>query len=417
MADRRYRLLFVAPTGFFADYGCHVRIRGHAQALQARGHHVVICTYPGGRDLAGMRIVRPSVWPRGREMPVGSSWLKLALDAILTPTVLATAARYRPDLIHAYLHEGALIGAPIARLLRVPLVLDFQGSLTAEMVDHRFISTRSPLLGLLRAMEQRINLRPDAVLASSHHAARLLSEEFAVPEERVVPLPDSVDATAFDPAAAGQSEAVATLRDRLGIPAGRPVVVYLGLLAEYQGTDLLLRTAVKMNAKPSALPVHFLIMGFPWVEHYRRRAQELGISDRVTLTGKVPYEDAATYLALGDVAVAPKLSSTEGSGKLLNYMAMALPTAAFDTKVHREYLTDLGMYAAPGDSQALAEAIARLLQNRDEATRRGEALRERARLHYSWTAAASRIEDVYEHLLRERTSAQSDRSSPRRNAA
>ena len=61
----------IAPTGFFADYGCHVRIQGHAQALQACGHQVRIVTYPGGREAPGLTIVRPP-WPpgaRGRDMP------------------------------------------------------------------------------------------------------------------------------------------------------------------------------------------------------------------------------------------------------------------------------------------------------------------------------------------------------------
>ena len=47
----------------------------------------------------------------------------------------------------------------------------------------------------------------------------------------------------------------------------------------------------------------------------------------------------------------PMVSGPEGSGKLLNYMAMALPTVSFDMPVNREYLGDLGVYARPGDSQ------------------------------------------------------------------
>ena len=56
--------------------------------------------------------------------------------------------------------------------------------------------------------------------------------------------------------------------------------------------------------------------------------------------------------------MAPKISTTEGSGKLLNYMAMALPTVTFDTPVNREYLGDDGLFAAPfADPDAFATRI------------------------------------------------------------
>jgi len=53
------RLLALAPTGFFADYGCHIRIMGQLQALQRRGYQVRLLTYPAGRDLPGLPTMRP----------------------------------------------------------------------------------------------------------------------------------------------------------------------------------------------------------------------------------------------------------------------------------------------------------------------------------------------------------------------
>jgi len=119
------------------------------------------------------------------------------------------------------------------------------------------------------------------------------------------------------------------------------------------------------------------------------------LAGRVTLTGAVPFEEAPAYLALGQVAVAPKLSATEGSGKLLTYMAAGLPVAAFDTPVHREYLGELAAYAQPGDVEALAGALARLLADPAGAAAQGRALRERVVQGYTWAQAAASIEDVY----------------------
>jgi len=135
-------------------------------------------------------------------------------------------------------------------------------------------------------------------------------------------------------------------------------------------------------------------MGFPCVDEYTRRAKQLGIGDHVTFTGRIPYESARDYLALGEVAVAPKLSATEGSGKVLNYMAMGLPTVAFETPVSREYLGQEGIYAERGNASSLAEAILLCLDDAD-AARRGSALRRLAVAEHSWDRAARTIVRAY----------------------
>lgn len=394
------RLLALAPTGFFADYGCHVRIRGQMAALQARGHTVRIVTYPAGRDVEGLSTVRPWLWPARRSMPVGSSRRKLLLDALLAPTALRAALSFpggRPHIIHAYLHEGALLGAALARLLAAPLLFDFQGSLSAEMLDHRFIGPRSPLLPALRRLEGWIDRQPDAILASSQHAAGLLRQAGA-PASRIHTLPDSVDPASFRPRAELPAAALQQIRQRLDLPAGRPVLVYLGLLAPYQGTDLLLQAMQRLATRRP--PPHLLLMGFPDVARYRAQARELGLAEHVTFTGAVAYEDAPLHLALGDLAVAPKLSATEGSGKLLPYMAAGLPTVAFDTPVHREYLGEWGIYAPAGDAAALADAVAWALEHPEAARRAALALRARAVSHYTWAHAARAIEGVYATIAR-----------------
>jgi glycosyltransferase involved in cell wall biosynthesis len=182
------------------------------------------------------------------------------------------------------------------------------------------------------------------------------------------------------------------------IPTHRKVVVYLGLLAEYQGVSHLLAAAKNICRQRD--DAHFLLAGYPNVEFYRKEAAELGIAERVTFTGKVPYEHAARVLALGDVAAAPKLSATEGAGKLLNYMAMALPTVAFDTPVSREYLGEQGVYAARGDADDLARCLLALLNDPQRCADLGAALRQRAMAHYAWDGAIQQITGLYAQALR-----------------
>ncbi len=385
-------VVMLAPTAFFSDYGCHVRIYEEARILQERGHQIRIFTYRQGRDLPGLDIVRiPSV-PWGNRYAMGSSWHKLLFDALLLARAALTQRR-PPSLIHAFLHEGALAGRMLARLWNVPLIFDYQGSLTGEMIDHGFLPAGSRIHRRLLAVEKYINNLPDAIVTSSTHAARLLRDRFGCQCPLIRTVPDGVDGRRFGPPEAAQTR---RLRRTLGLPADGQVVGYLGKLAGYQGTDLLLEAASRMQEH--GRDVHFLVMGYPEVDAYRARAATLGVSERVHFTGRVPYERAPEYLALADVAVAPKMSETESNGKLLNYMALGLPTVAFDTPVAREYLGPWGCFAAPG-AEGLAAALEQSLDSADPKTI-GARLRERAIERYSWEQAGDRIELVYRLILR-----------------
>ncbi|MCW5857109.1 MAG: glycosyltransferase family 4 protein, partial [Caldilineales bacterium] len=380
------RLLALAPTGFFADYGCHIRIMGQLQALQRRGYQVRLLTYPAGRDLPGLPTMRPPL-PFARAMPVGSSRRKLLLDALLAPTALAAALRFRPQIIHAYLHEGALIGWGLARLFGAPLTFDYQGSLTAEMLDHHFLSLHSPLLPAWQRLERWIDARPQAIFPSSRHAAAALAPRTP---PRLHPLPDAIDPDLFAPRPPDPA-----LRARLGLDPSRPTVVYLGLLAWYQGINLLLQA---IACPPlAAHPAQFLIMGFPNESNYRRLAARLAIEHRVHFTGPIPYLDAPHHLALGDVAVAPKLSATEGSGKLLPYMSLALPIVATDTPVHREYLGEDGILVEHRP-EALAEGLVWALDHLPAL--RAPALRRRHQVqtHYTWDQGAAMMDEVFREV-------------------
>lgn len=389
-------MLMIAPTSFFADYGCHVRILEEARVLQRLGHRVTIVTYPTGRAVNGVEIQRTVPIPWWRDAVVGSSPQKLAFDVLLSLKAMSVALRRKPDIIHGHLHEGALIGWSVSLLRSVPLVFDFQGSLTSEMVDHRFLRPDGPFFQPVRRLEEFINRLPAAIITSTQHAADLCIREYGCPAERLYAVPDCVNPDVFRPGLVAPRER-AEGRAALGIPPDARVIAYLGLLAEYQGTNLLLWAAARLLRERDH--IHFLIMGYPGQERYRQMAHELGIADRVTLTGKVPYEQAPRALALGDIAVAPKISATEGSGKLLNYMAMAMPTAAFDTPVSREYLGDAGVYAPMGDPEGLADALGRLLDNPEWAAGLGRRLRRRAVEHYSWDQGGQRIVQIYERVL------------------
>jgi glycosyltransferase involved in cell wall biosynthesis len=282
-------VLTIAPTSFFADYGCHVRIWEEAKILKQLGHRVVMTTYHNGDNMPGLDIRRSWDVPWIKRAMIGSSRHKLYCDAALSWRTLRVALAVRPDIIHAHLHDGALIGAVVSRLLGIPLVFDYQGSLTGEMLDHRFLRRDGLLYRPTTALERLINRLPDAVITSTYNAASILHHEWNFPRERLYTVIDSVNTTRFHPfdgSPAWEAERQ-RLRQELGIPADRRIVAYIGLLAAYQGVNKLLEAAQQVIAQQP--DVHFLIMGYPDVSSYRALAESLGVAEHVTLPGRILY--------------------------------------------------------------------------------------------------------------------------------
>jgi glycosyltransferase involved in cell wall biosynthesis len=394
------KVLMIAPTSFFSDYGGHIRILEETLALQNLGYQIIVTTYYKGRDLPGIDIRRTAPIPYRVDYEVGSSRHKIVFDIYLAFKSFWVMLKEKPDIIHAHMHEGVLIGWVLSALFRIPLVFDFQGSLTAEMIDHNFLRHSSPFHRMIRRTERFLNHRADVILTSSGQAQYTLHHEYRVPKQRIYALPDCVDMNRFDPNLF-TADSKLVIRSRFGIKPEQILVVYLGLLTDYQGIPYLLQAAQLL--KQQREDIHFLIMGFPDVPKYRLQAQQMGVSDCVTFTGKINYAEAPHMLSIGDIAITAKISSTEGSGKMLNYMALGLPTIAFDTPVHREYLGEHGTWVEPHHVEGMAQAITDLARSPQVRDAKGALLRQRVADTFTWPVAAKKIQSVYRQLVSNNT--------------
>ena len=384
------RVLVIAPTPFFGDRGCHVRIYEEVRGLAARGIEARVITYPTGRALEGVAITRAPAWLGADAGTLGPSWGRPLLDLSLLTACRRVVSNFRPHVLHAHLHEGIAIGWVLRGLYGMPLVADLQGSLVAELADHGFIAEGGLPARAVARLERWLVRRPDRIVASSRHGVSLLAAQGVGPDA-LEALQDGVDVDVFRPQPADQ--ALVRALD-LG---GKRVVVFLGVLTGYQGVDLLLDAVpAVMRARPDA---HFLVMGYPNEAHYRDLVRARGIEHAVTLPGRIPYDEAPRWLNLGEIAVSPKRSFSEANGKLLNYMACGLPVVASDTPVNRELLGAAGVYAAAGDAGALAARLTALLADPAAAVARGRALRRRAMEEFAWPVLIERLHRLYRAVI------------------
>ena len=375
-------MLVVAPTPYFADRGCHVRIYEEGRALQARGVKLLVVTYPLGRTLAGVPTKRTIRVPWYRKLEAGPSVHKVYIDGLLLMSTLRATRRFRPHVVHAHLHEGAAIALAARTVTKVPFIFDIQGSLADELAAHG----AQRLTGIARRVERFLYRSANALVVNSKAAAGMLERSFGVPPGDVTIAPDAAVPRAVNRGESGE------IRRRYDLGDG-PVIGFLGLMTTYQGMDLLLEALpIVVDKRPDA---RVLLMGFP-DEPYRRRAAAAGLSSSVRFTGRVPYEEVGRHLSALTVAVSPKANSSEGNGKLLDYMTAGLPIVAFDTPVNREILGEEGVLVGEQSPAALAAALISALDTADGS---GERLRHRAQEVFSWDRSVDAILGAYRDAI------------------
>jgi len=383
----RVKVLMIAPTPFFADRGCHARIYEEIRALSKLGYEIVLCTYGLGRDVPGVRIVRTINMPWYKKLSAGPSYTKILLLPCLTWTVIRTIVSFRPDIVHAHLHEGALI-IRICKILfpSKKYVFDMQGSLTGETIQHGFVKIGSAGFRFLAWLERRVSGWFPVITQSDSMVEEL--RRLGVPGNRITNVKDGVDTDMFCPMRADR-----TLATMLGISLERPRVLYMGLLEHYQGVDLMLE-AFRMVAQKCPA-IQFIIIGYPNIDMYKAMCRDYGILDQVLFLGRIDYLKLPLYLSLSDIAIAPKIAEAEGDGKIYNYMAMGMLTIAFHRSVSREILGDCGIYAEFGNPESLAQKIVWALESPDQVKILGQKARQRAIDTLSWNAVGRRIHEVY----------------------
>ncbi|MCA1906274.1 MAG: glycosyltransferase [Desulfarculus sp.] len=389
------KILGIAPTPFFADRGCHMRILGEVQALQRRGHELLLVTYHLGRDIDGVPSLRTKAVAWYDKLEAGPALGKFYLDWLLLRKSVAAIRSFRPDVIHGHLHEGAAIGLA-ARLLagsKAPVVFDVQGSLTGELDSYGWLDRLPLARPAFRLVERFINRHSHQLVGSNIAVSQFLVREMGLPADRVCTIIDGVHMNFFE------GDRSRDLKAELGIDPERPVVLYTGALLSSKGVDNFFQ-AIPLVLK-EAPEAFFLVVGYP-VEQSQRLVRELGVADQVLFVGQVDYFELPDYLRIGDVAVDPKVEAAgEASGKIINYMGGGLPVACFDNANNRRFLGDTGAFAPTPDPAGLATAILSLLADPAARQAKGEAARQRVEREFSWEAGGRRYEEVFLRALRQ----------------
>jgi glycosyltransferase involved in cell wall biosynthesis len=382
-APRPLRILFLAPQPFFEVRGTPLAVRAMVRALAGLGHHVDLLTYPQGADAdtGAARHWRSARLPVGR-VRAGASFAKLALDVPFLAAAAWRLLRGRYDVVHA-VEEAAHLVAPLARALRVPLVVDMDSSIPEQLKDSGF-ARRGPLLWAAEALERHALRASAAVITVCDSLTQAARARTPHPRVFQVEDPPLVDA----PAPPQQAWA---LRDALGLREG-PVILYSGNFEPYQGVELLVDAAALV---PEAA---FVFMGGEAADIAALSARARAGAGRCVFAGKRPTTELPAFLAAADVVVSPRRTGANTPFKVYTYMASGKPLVATRIATHTQLLDDSLAILADPTPEGLAAAIRFALSHPEEAAARAGRARTLIEREYSAERFVEKVRAAYASL-------------------
>lgn len=187
---------------------------------------------------------------------------------------------------------------------------------------------------------------------------------------------------------------------------GRQYLVgYVGVMGKQEGIDYLLRTVSLLIRDYDRTDIHFgLVGGGSELESMKRYAIELGISDYVTFTGRVPDKEMLEVLNTADVCVNPDIANEMNDkstmNKIMEYMALAKPIVQFDLSEGRFSAQKASLYAKKNDEKDMAEKIIELLDSPERRKEMGDFGRNRVLNSLEWKYEAPKLLRVYSELFK-----------------
>lgn len=291
------------------------------------------------------------------------------------------------DLVHSHYWTSAEPGLQLAKRLGVPSV--FTGHTIAALKE-RAGGEDEP--GARKKAESEAMRRSHAVVTLAEEESASLNDLFCLPPGRTHAVPMGVDGAVFSPRLRAEARAA------LGIGQDERVVLAVGRIEPFKGTDVLVRASALMGRRARLLIVGGS-EGEPGVEWLRGEARKSGVSNLLDWHAAVPQHDLPAYYAAADVCAVPSLHETFGL-VALEAMACGRPVAASDAGGLRELVRhgETGLLCEPGDAPELARALDALLSDPSMARRMGESGAVRAQ-GFTWDASAARLAAVYEQVV------------------
>ncbi|HUL45317.1 MAG TPA: glycosyltransferase family 4 protein [Bacteroidota bacterium] len=375
-----------------------------ARGLSGRGHTVTILTtaHPDGKTEETYESVRILFLTGTRPSQLDRNWWKASTHAVRELT-----QREHFDILHSQGPAGYAAIRMLRRPQGISTLISFHGTHFDELVTRwkrgfstnpvrsaRNIAAIGIVLKKFYLWDKRTLPIADAFIATSNEQQILLEEIYRLPHEKIFKVFNGMDLSRFSP-----GDPPDLLRSRLGIPSGSSIVLCMARLIRDKGIQHMI------NAVPEILETvphcHLIVVGDgnhrPYLE---RHAGALGIADHVTFTGSVEFSFLPEYFRLCDIFVNPTVQQNGYDLTMLEAMACEKPVISSNigsTPTLIAHDRD-GILFPPANEHALADAVIRLLRDRDRRHLLGRQAREKVMQDFTLDIMVERTIDAYRTL-------------------
>jgi len=360
-----------------------VHISGIVRAFEKMGHGVLLSS-PTGIDPRQSAGASPFSEPRSgnwmaritRFLPRGLfECLELLYNVPAFFRNLRLVRRHDCRLIYERHAFFLFSTALVAGLRRIPLVIEVN-----ELAGDPRVRAQPLFSGLARLSDRFLFRRARLIVTVSPHLKRRV-QEYGVPEERVLVLPNAVSEEELAiPAVAS------TIRDDL--PDSAFLLGFAGWLVEWHRLDFLMEAL----AAPQFSSVVLVLIGEgPLRSALEAQARALGVS--VHFAGPLPHAAIPAALRAMDACVVPHSNAYRSPIKLFEFMAQARPVLAPRTEPIESVLKDgqEALLFTPLDTESFRDSLQKLLDSNVLRNSLGQNARRLIEEKHTWEQNARRM--------------------------
>jgi glycosyltransferase involved in cell wall biosynthesis len=306
--------------------------------------------------------------------------------ASMTYSLLRLMREIQPDILHAHwLIPQGTIAVLIKFFRKIPVITTVHGG--------DVFALRGTLLGKIKRFALR---RSDAWTSNTRASSDAVGDGASVPRPQIIPM--GVDIERF---ASGNRN-----RLREGLGPDENVVLFVGRLVEKKGVDDLIQAFSLLPTSMQAKTRLWIVGSGEQETALRAQGAHLGISEKITLWGKISNNELPDFYAAADLFVGPSVMATSGDteGQGVVFLeAFAARLCVLATRIGgiSEVVESgqTGLLVEPRNPEMLANSIAKLLNNTNLRAHLTSNAFEKVVAEYDWNNIAGSFEEIYRRAL------------------